>query len=421
MSKIQAPRGTHDVIQEDSLIWDFLESNARKLFASHGFAEIRTPIFEATELFSRAVGEDSDIVNKEMYTFIDRGERSMTLRPEGTAGVARSYIENNLDRSSKPIKFWYQGPMFRYERPQTGRYRQFHQIGVEALGSEAPYIDLEVIGLGIKLLKQIGLNDLTLYINSIGNDNSRKAYTNALKEFLSGLLDQVCDDCKRRYEQNPLRCLDCKVPEDQKLYASAPSIHDFFDEEAKSIWEQVQAGLNKLNINFVIDARLVRGLDYYSHCVFEIKTKSSKLGTQSTVLAGGRYNNLVSLLGGSNTPACGWALGEERLVELLKENELTLKPANKIFLISDDSLAALELASKLRDDLPDSVVELDYDNSKFKKQLEKAIKKNNDWVIFYMQDERGSGKFKIKNLAKAEETGGLDYAQMINKLKEHHG
>jgi histidyl-tRNA synthetase len=403
MSKIQAPRGTHDVILDESGFWQFIEHKARVAFNASGFKEIRTPIFEATELFSRAVGEDSDIVNKEMYTFLDRGERSMTLRPEGTAGVARSYIEHNLDRNQKPIKLWYQGPMFRYERPQTGRYRQFHQIGAEALGSDGPYIDLEMINLGIKFLSSLGLENLTLYINSIGNKNSRTNYTNALKDFLNGLADQVCEDCKRRMSQNPLRCLDCKVPADQDLYKNAPVIHEFFDEESSAIWQKILSGLKTLEINFVVDPKLVRGLDYYNHCVFEIKTSSTKLAGQSTVLAGGRYDNLVSYLGGAPTPACGWACGQERIVELLKEKGFETEKSPKLFIISDDGLPALTLANQLRDLIPELTVEIDYELSKFKKQLEKALKRNCDWIIFFMTDERDSGKIKLKNTKTTQE------------------
>ncbi len=419
MNKIQAPRGTHDVILEESDLWQYLEQAGREVFKSAGFKEIRTPIFEATELFSRAVGEDSDIVNKEMYTFTDRGDRSMTLRPEGTAGVARSYIEHNLDRNQKPIKLWYQGPMFRYERPQTGRYRQFHQIGAEALGSDGPYIDLEMINLGIKFLNSLGLKNLTLYINSIGNKNSRANYTSALKDFLNQYSDQVCEDCKRRMTQNPLRCLDCKIPADQELYKNAPLIQDFFDEESKSIWQEVLSGLETLNINFVVDTKLVRGLDYYNHCVFEIKTSSAKLANQSTVLAGGRYDNLVSYLGGAPTPACGWACGQERIIELLKENDLQLVKNSKLFIISDDGIPALRLANQLRDLIPELTIELDYELSKFKKQLEKALKRNCDWIIFFMADERNSGTFKLKNTKTTQEQDFGDLSELSDFIKKH--
>ncbi len=414
--KIAAPRGTQDILPNRSNVWQRIESEAIKIFSSAGFSEIRTPIFEASELFNRAVGEDSDIVNKEMYTFLDRSDRSLTLRPEATASIARAFIENNLDREGKPQKLWYRGPMFRYERPQTGRYRQFHQIGIEALGAQAPYIDLEIIGLGIDLLKNLGLNDLTLFINSLGNNASRQAYISALKEFLSKLQDQVCEDCKRRFTQNPLRCLDCKIPEDQKLYSKAPVIHDYFDEESKAIWSAIQTGLNELGIKYIVDPKLVRGLDYYSHCVFEVKSSSAALGTQSTVLAGGRYDNLVETLGGNSTPAVGWALGIERLAELIGQSEIT---NISTYIISDSSAEAQKLAHRLRIETKHNIViEYDYENSKFKKQLERAVKKACDWVVFYMNDERQSGKFKIKNLKQEKEFSDLSYNELVDKLRQ---
>ncbi len=412
--KIAAPRGTQDILPARSAIWQNIEATAIQIFSSAGFGEMRTPIFEATELFNRAVGEGSDIVNKEMYTFLDRSERSLTLRPEATASIVRAYIENGLDREGKPQKLWYRGPMFRYERPQTGRYRQFHQIGIEALGAQAPYIDLEVIQLGINLLAKLGLKDLTLFINSIGNNNSRQAYNKALKEFLATVQDQVCEDCKRRFIQNPLRCLDCKVANDQVLYKNAPKIHDYFDEESQTIWQQMQNGLQALGIKYEVDSSLVRGLDYYSHCVFEVKSSSAELGTQSTVLAGGRYDNLVETLGGTAAPAVGWALGIERLAQLIKDQEITKK---RTFIISDNSGEAQKLAQQLRSDSDyQLVVEYDYENAKFKKQLERAVKKSYDWIIFYMNDERESGKFKIKDLKNVQEIGDLSYEQLLNSL-----
>ena len=293
--KLKAVRGTKDIGPEQSALWQFVEAKAIEIFANAGFGEIRTPIFEHTPLFSRAVGEDSDIVNKEMYTFNDRSDRSLTLRPEGTAGVVRAFIEASLERLAKPQKLWYRGPMFRYERPQTGRFRQFHQIGIEALGLDAPYVDLEVISVAMQFLKALGLKDLTLYVNSIGNEASRDSYRTALKEFLTGIKDQVCEDCQRRYEQNPLRVLDCKVPADQELYKNAPKITDYLDEQSQLVWKQFKAGLDELEISYSEDFKLVRGLDYYSHVVFEIKTEDPGLGQQSTVLAGGRYDKLVEI------------------------------------------------------------------------------------------------------------------------------
>lgn len=413
---IKAARGTQDILGNQTLIWRWIEDIAIDIFSSAAYQEIRTPIFESTELFSRSVGEGSDIVNKEMYSFLDKSERSLTLRPEGTAGIVRAFIENNLDRESKPQKFWYQGPMFRYERPQTGRYRQFHQIGVEAIGAKAPYIDLEVISLGVELLQRLGLKDLTLYINSIGNSNSRQNYIKELSQFIKKFEEQICDDCKNRLIKNPLRCLDCKVPADQELYKSAPNIKDFLDEESIKIFDETLKGLDELKIKYQVDHSLVRGLDYYSHCVFEIKTESKELGTQNTVLAGGRYDDLVSNLGGSANPAVGWALGEERLVQLIGSQAIQKE---SLFIISDSSLEASKLAIQLRKDF-DGLVELDYENSKFKKQFEKALKKNFDWALFYLEDERTQNLFKVKKLKENKEFNSLSYQDLIKLLESNH-
>lgn len=419
MSKIKAPRGTQDILPEASELWQEIEYEALSSLQEAGFKEIRTPIFEDTALFNRAVGADSDIVNKEMYTFSDRSDRSLTLRPEGTASIVRSYIENALDRNiTKTCKLWYRGPMFRYERPQAGRYRQFHQIGAEAFGSKAPYIDIELIHLGMQMLENLGLENLTLHINSIGSAQSRLKYREKLKEFLAPLQGDVCEDCQRRFEQNPLRALDCKVPEDQALYKDAPSIYDSFDDESKEIWDQLRAGLTKLNISFVEDPKLVRGLDYYTHTVFEIKTDNPMLGQQSTVLAGGRYDALVSSLGGPEMPAVGWALGIERIALLLEEKRKAEETSkyfdNKIFIVSDSNLDAQQLAIQLRAELPLFCVDLDFDNAKIKKQMEKADKKSCRYVIFYMEDERNSGRFKIKDLSNGEEIAGIDYEAVID-------
>jgi len=395
MEKIISPRGTQDLLPPDSRLWQFIENKAIEIFSLAGFEEIRTPIFEHSSLFSRAVGESSDIVNKEMYTFTDRSDRSITLRPEGTAGVARAFIEHNLDRNSKPQKFWYRGPMFRYERPQTGRYRQFHQIGLEALGLDAPFIDLEVIKLAHTFLHEIGIQNINLVINSIGNQASRNDYREKLSNFLIEHEANICDDCKRRMHQNPLRVLDCKSPEDQELYKEAPSIHDSLDAESTEIWQTIQAGLAKLKISYTIDPHLVRGLDYYSHCVFEFKTIDPGLAQQNTVLAGGRYDNLISELGGNPCPAIGWALGVERIAYLLGSDKLTARP--KIYIISDSAIDAASLAQNLRKDTH-IITEYDFEQGKVTKQMNKALKREANYVVFYLEEERKSGRYSVKNL-----------------------
>lgn len=416
MQKLKAPRGTQDILPADSQLWQEIEHAALQVCNSAGYKEIRTPHFEATELFCRAVGEDSDIVNKEMYTFLDKSDRSMTLRPEGTAGVVRAYIESALDRGPKPCKLWYRGPMFRYERPQTGRYRQFHQIGVEAFGSKSPHLDVETIGMGLELLKNLGLENLVLYINSIGTSQSRAKYRDVLKEFLLDVKDKVCEDCQRRIEQNPLRALDCKVPEDQELYKNAPVIYDYFDDESKEFWDKTRSLLNELGIEYKEDPKLVRGLDYYSHCVFEIKVHDKNLGQQNTVLAGGRYDALVSMLGGPETPAVGWALGIERLSILLKEYRKDISKQG-VYIVSDDLLESQKLAQNLRRDLGQAVsVEYDFDSARIGKQIEKADKRSCRYVVFYMEDERNSAKFKVKDLESGEEKQGLDYKQLVSNI-----
>ena len=421
MEKIKAARGTHDILADDAKLWQFIELTAQEHFNQAAFDEIRTPIFEQTKLFSRAVGESSDIVNKEMYTFNDRSDSSMTLRPEGTAGVVRAYIENALDRSAKPQRLWYRGPMFRYERPQTGRFRQFHQIGIEAFGLEGPYIDLEVIQLAYSFLKKLGLNDLKLYINSLGNEASRQAYRETLLKFLEAHKDEVCEDCQRRMEQNPLRVLDCKVPEDQELYKQAPLLKDSLDEESLQVWNEVKEALTAMDIDYVEDPSLVRGLDYYSHCVFEFKTEDKGLGQQSTVLAGGRYDKLAEQLGANPTPAVGWALGIERLAYLLKQRlaeEETSSEKNHIYIISDSALEALKLSQKLRSDLgKDFVVEFDFDSVKVGKQINKSLKRSADYALFYLEDERSHGTFKIKDFALELEEELSSYSELLEKFQ----
>jgi histidyl-tRNA synthetase len=411
MEKIISPRGTKDILPSESTLWQFIEAKAIETFSLAGFEEIRTPIFEHTQLFSRAVGESSDIVNKEMYTFTDRSDRSITLRPEGTAGVARAFIEHSLDRGSRPQKLWYRGPMFRYERPQTGRYRQFYQIGMEAIGLEAPFIDLEVIKLAYNFLQELGIENLTLAINSIGSAASREAYRQRLLAFLSEYQDDVCDDCKRRMQQNPLRVLDCKVPEDQAIYKNAPLIQDSFDEESKQIFMQMKTGLEALGISYTIDSSLVRGLDYYSHCVFEFKTDDKGLGQQSTVLAGGRYDNLISELGGVNSPAVGWALGMERIAYLLEAKKFP--ETKRVYIISDSAIEASKLAHRLRSDAK-VLVEYDFEEAKVAKQMNKALKRNASHGIFYLEDERKSGSYLVKDFQAKTELSVTSYTELLS-------
>ncbi len=323
-----APRGTVDILSDQSGKWQQLEQLLRTICANYNVKEMRTPIFEYTELFTRAVGDTTDVVTKEMYSFEDKKGRSITLRPEGTAGIARSYVEHKLySLPEKLQKYYYMGPMFRYERPQNGRQRQFHQFGVEMLGLESPYTDVEAMVLAVTVVEALGLKDIKLHINSLGDDESRDAYRDALKQHFQPVLNELCYDCNQRFEKNPLRILDCKVDRDHPTMKTAPKTIDYLSESAKSHFDKVCSLLDDLEIDYVVDTNLVRGLDYYSHTVFEVISDDPKLGAGATVGAGGRYNTLISELGGPVVPGVGFAFGMERLMiamgdEMVEEDGL---------------------------------------------------------------------------------------------------
>ena len=395
---INVIKGTHDILPQEVDKWHILEENALKIFSRYGYKEIRTPIFEATELFARGVGDTTDIVNKEMYTF-EKSERSLTLRPENTAGVVRAYIENGMARLSPPVKLWYKGPMFRYERPQKGRQRQFHQVGVEMFGIKEPTADAEVILMAVNYLKSLGLNDLDVEINSLGCPKCREEFKKRLKEVLKPEFDNLCDDCKTRYEKNPLRLLDCKV-ESCKAIFEKPEIQkviqaDYICEECAEHFAKLKTYLDKLNVKYNVNKLLVRGLDYYNRTVFEIK--SNNLGSQNAVCGGGRYDSLVKNLGGDDTPAVGWAMGMERLNSLLPDSE-----PQKLngYIVSTSPVDAFELAEELRND--GFNIEFDLSNKKFTKQLEKASKVA-DYALILGEDEIKAGKVSVKNLATGEQ------------------
>jgi len=396
---IKVQKGTKDILPSEVENWHNLEAKALELFTNYGYKEIRTPIFEATELFARGVGDTTDIVNKEMYSF-EKSDRSITLRPENTAGVVRSFIENGMFRQPIPVKLWYKGPMFRYERPQAGRQRQFHQIGVEMFGISAPTADAEAIILATEYLKSLGLNDLTVELNSLGCPACRDEYKKRIREVLKPEFENLCDDCKSRYEKNPLRLLDCKV-ESCKAIFEKPEIKaviesDFICPECAQHFATLKEYLHSAGVNFVENKLLVRGLDYYNRTVFEIK--SNNLGSQNAVCGGGRYDSLVKQLGGEDTPAIGWAMGMERLNSLLPDIE-----AEKLdyYIVSNDMKEALKLAQELRAN--GKSVEFDLANKKFNKQLEKASKcaKN---AIFLGDDEIKNGTITVKNLVTGEQT-----------------
>ncbi|MCD8027898.1 MAG: histidine--tRNA ligase [Erysipelotrichaceae bacterium] len=317
----KAPRGTVDILPDKSAKWQKMEQLLRTICANYNVKEMRTPIFEHTELFNRAVGDTTDVVSKEMYTFNDKKGRSITLRPEGTAGIARAYVENKMyGYPEKLQKVYYLGPMFRYERPQNGRQRQFHQFGVEMIGIESPYIDVECMLMAVTIVQSLGLKNITLHINSLGDQDSRDAYREALKQHFKPVLNELCHDCQERYEKNPLRILDCKVDKDHPAMQDAPRTIDYLSDKAKAHFDKVCSLLDDLDIDYVIDTNLVRGLDYYTHTIFEVISDDPKLGAGSTVGGGGRYSGLVEEVGGPSAPGVGFAFGLERLMIAMGED-----------------------------------------------------------------------------------------------------
>lgn len=398
---IKAQRGTKDILPDEILTWQDIQKKAQELFQRANYKEIRTPVFEATELFKRGVGDSTDIVNKEMYTFsVGNNENSITLRPENTAGVVRSYIEHGMERLSQPVKLWYMGPMFRYERPQAGRQRQFHQIGLELFGIKEPAADAEVIMIATEFLKAMGLYDLTVSLNSLGCPNCRNKYKEEIKNALKPYLDKLCDDCKVRFEKNPLRMLDCKNEECKIIFEKEEIkeviLKDFICDECKNHFEELKNYLNEINIKYEIDKMLVRGLDYYTRTVFEVKSNS--LGSQNAILGGGRYDGLVEMLGGKPTPAVGFALGVERLCSLI--NKIEDKKLD-YFVVSTMPDIALKTVFELRK--KGFSAEFDMQKRKFAKQLEKASKIANKAVIIG-EDEIKGGYYTVKDLTTGVQT-----------------
>lgn len=397
---IKAQRGTKDILPDEITTWQEIYKRANELFTNANCKEIRTPIFEATELFKRGVGDSTDIVNKEMYTFnVGGNETSITLRPENTAGVVRAFIEHGMDRLSPPVKLWYMGPMFRYERPQAGRQRQFHQIGVEIFGVKEATADAEAIILASEFLKKNGIDDLTVSLNSLGCPTCRQKYKDEIKKVLSPYLDKLCEDCKVRYQKNPLRMLDCKNEKCIEIFNKDEIknvvLKDFICDECKEHFEEVKKYLDKTGIKYEIDKMLVRGLDYYTRTVFEIK--SSLLGAQSAILGGGRYDGLVEMLGGKPTPAVGFALGVERLYGLIEKIE---EEKLDYFVVSKFSDAAINLTLKLRQ--KGYKADFDMQGRKFAKQLEKASKIAKKAVIIAEEELEGNF-YTVKNLETGEQ------------------
>ena len=412
---IQKPKGTKDVLPEESFKWKYVENIAEETFENYGFREIRVPTFEYTELFERGVGDTTDVVQKEMYTFEDKGGRSITLRPEGTAGAIRAYIENGLSSKPSPFKVWYRMPMFRYENVQKGRYREFNQIGCEVVGSASYLADVETINMAYNFLKNIGISDVTLNINSIGCPKCRAKYQEALKEFIGKNLEQYCDVCKSRFDKNPMRILDCKEKKCKELNQGAPVILDYLCEECKEHFENVKTLLKSLGVEYKIDSGIVRGLDYYTKTVFEFISEKDGL----TVLAGGRYDGLVKELGGTDTPAVGFAAGEERLLSLISEDD-ELKDFNTdLYIVAmgeKETIKALILAEKLREYI---AVETDICQRSFNAQLKYANKICVDNLLVIGEDELKTNTAKIKNMETGKEYNvELDVDSIYEKIIE---
>lgn len=418
---IQIPRGTQDILPGEVEKWQLIEEAARKLCEKFQYREIRTPIFEHTDLFLRGVGDTTDIVQKEMYTFQDRGGRDLTLRPEGTAATVRSFVEKKMfGDAQQPVKLYYMGPMFRYERPQAGRYRQFVQFGIEALGSADPAIDAEVISLAMSLYKDLGLEKLKLVINSLGDKESRSAHRQALIEHFEPRIEEFCGDCQGRLEKNPMRILDCKKDSDHELIKSAPSILDYLSEESSSYFEKVKQYLTMLDIPFEVDQNLVRGLDYYNHTAFEIMSNAEGFGAITTLCGGGRYNGLVEEIGGPETPGIGFALSIERLLAALDAEKVELPLTRGI----DCYVAALGdeakdytvgLLGKLRK--AGFSAERDYLNRKIKAQFKAADRLNAKYVAVLGDDELSGNKINLKSLADGEQIE-IQLDEFIEKFTE---
>ena len=416
--KLQKPKGTQDILPVDSAKWQYVENVARETFKKYNYGEIRTPMFEHYEVISRSVGDTTDIVTKEMYDFHDKGDRHITLRPEGTAPVVRSYVENKLfaPEVQKPVKVYYIGSMFRYERPQAGRLREFHQLGVECFGSKNPATDVETIAMAYQLFNTLGIKDVTLHLNSLGNTESRLAYRQALIDYLTPIRESLSKDSQRRLDENPLRVLDSKEKEDKVAVENAPSILDYLDEESQAHLDEVRTMLDSLNIPYVIDTNMVRGLDYYNHTIFEFITTVDK--SELTICAGGRYDSLVEYFGGPETAGFGFGLGLERLLLVLDKQgiELPVEESLDVYIAVLGSGAngkALELVQAIR--YQGFKAERDYLGRKIKAQFKSADTFKAKTVITLGESEVESGQVNVKNNATREEVT-VSFEELTNNF-----
>ncbi len=418
---IRLPRGTQDILPEDAVVWQHIEKIAREVCQGYHFEEIRTPIFEHTEVFTRGVGDTTDIVQKEMYTFKDRGDRSLTLRPEGTASVVRSYVENKLYGEANALtKLFYTGPMFRYERPQAGRMRQFVQFGVEALGSANPHLDAEVLALLIEICNRLGLVNLKLVINSLGDKDSRDSHRQALIHHFEPSIEEFCSDCQSRLTKNPLRILDCKKDRDHPLMKTAPAILDFLNDESRHYFEQVKQTLDQLDIAYEVDATLVRGLDYYNHTAFELMSTAPGFGAITTLCGGGRYNGLVQEFGGPETPGIGFAFSIERFILAMKAEGVTLPERPKldayIVALGDEAnQRGAVLLNELRKQ--GFRVDKDYMDKKMKAQFKAADRNGATCTIIIGEDELANEQAVIRHMGSGEQKN-VAYEAIVTELGE---
>lgn len=426
---ITKPKGTSDIYGKEAKIWKYVEEIVDGVMEKYNYNYIRTPIFESTELFHRGIGDSTDIVTKETYDFTDRADRKMTLRPEGTAGVVRSFIENKMYSESLPVKCYYNGTMYRYERPQLGRDRELTQFGFEVLGTDDPISDAEVISIAVNIYKMLGLKDISVEINSLGDNESRDNYRKVLLEFLEPNKDKLCDDCKERLKKNPLRILDCKIDGDGEFLKGCPTTIDYLNEDSKNRFEELKSYLDILGVKYVVNPKIVRGLDYYNHTVFEIKVDMPGLSNAQTIGAGGRYNGLVKQLGGPDTPCIGFASGISRVVLALKEQEVKLPIEDGIdvfimYVNEEEKKYAVYLQQELR--MSGFNVDMEYTGRSLKAQFKQADRLNSHFLLILNSEDLDNGEVQIKNTrTKQEDKISIEYImyyldeQLVDDEDEH--
>lgn len=415
----KAPRGTKDITPKDVYKWHYVEKKFREICALYGYEEIRTPIFEHTEVFARSVGDTTDVVQKEMYSFTDRGDRQLSLKPEGTAGVIRSFIENKMYADTQPTKLYYITPCFRYERPQAGRQRQFHQFGIEVLGSDGPSVDAEVISLAVQFFNEMGLKNLSVNINSVGCPKCREEYNRKLKEYLDKKVDVLCETCLERKDKNPMRVIDCKNPQCKENLQDIPFMIDHLCDDCKEHFEKLQTYLKEMDINYVVDKTIVRGLDYYKKTAFEII--SNDIGSQSTVCGGGRYDGLVEMLGGpKGISGIGFGLGVERLLLTLENNNIEIEnPKSTDIYIATIGDAAKTKSFKLIKDLRANHISADNDHldKSLKAQFKYSDKLNAKYTVVIGDDELANDTATLKNMETSEQTT-IKLSELVDELKK---